>query len=302
MSGLFGSVTIKGTRITDFAQSTATVGIVIPFGRGTFPVDGNVIFAPMPPKEHVTKKRQGKGGVKQEVFTYTLSYAIAFCKGPVYGYLWIKRNGKVVYTEDPNAPLEDINYAAKWALKTTFYYGTKDQLPDSTIESYKGTGLVSAFRNLAYIVVEDDDVTDGGGAVPTYEACVVASPPEVYVTSKPYSLLASENLSSEIRLLDGKTIESFSDNMQISFQADNGLLREVIQKYYPVESLSVVDFSLQDGLLKTVLVSFSQPFESLELTSFSVQDGTLLETLKRYQNYQPELLDIGFSLQSGTLT
>lgn len=187
MSGLFKSTVIKGNRITDFTQTTATVGVVIPFGYGRFPVDGNVIFAPLPPKENRTVKRQGKGGVKQESFTYTLSYAIAFCRGPIYGYWWIKRNGKVVWTNDPNAPIEDAAYAAKWAQKATFYYGTSSQMPDSTIESYKGSGQVSAFRYLAYIVVEDDDVTEGGGAVPSYEAVPIASPPEIYLTSHPYA-------------------------------------------------------------------------------------------------------------------
>lgn len=189
MSNLFRSTVIKGNRLTDFAQSTATVGIVIPFGHGEFVTDGNVIWAALPPKEHVSRKRQGKGGVKQETYTYTMSYAVAFARGELYGYKWIKRNGKVVYTSDPNAPIDDIAYAQKWLQKTTLYYGRRSQLPDSTIESYEGSGRVSAFRDIGYIVVEDDDVTEGGGAVPTYEACVVATPPEVYLTSKPYAQL-----------------------------------------------------------------------------------------------------------------
>ncbi len=186
MSNLFRSTVIKGNRLTDFAQSTATVGIVIPFGHGEFVTDGNVIWAALPPKEHVSRKRQGKGGVKQETYTYTMSYAVAFALGELYGYKWIKRNGKVVYTTDPNAPIDDTAYAQKWLQKATLYYGHRGQLPDSTIESYEGSGRVSAFRDIGYIVVEDDDVTEGGGAVPAYEACVVATPPEAYLTSKVY--------------------------------------------------------------------------------------------------------------------
>jgi len=192
MSGLFGSITIRGNRLTEFSGTTATVGTPIPFGYGAFECDGNVIFAPMPPKEHVTKKKQGKGGVKSEEYTYTLSYAVAFCAGPIFGYLTIKRNGKVVYTTDPNASVEDKAYAQKWAQKATFYYGTETQLPDSIIESYKGAGKVSAFRGIAYIVVEDDDVTDGGGAVPQYTAVVMASA-ELNLTSPPYPVEAVES-------------------------------------------------------------------------------------------------------------
>lgn len=193
MSGLFGSTVIKGNRLTDFSNTTASVGTPIPFGYGRFVTSGNVIWAPLPPKERVAKKRQGKGGVKQEVYTYTLCYALAACKGPIYGFWWIRRNGKVVWTQDPAAPVEDKAYAAKWAQKATFYYGVRSQLPDSTIESYEGSGQVSAFRDIAYIVIEDDDVTDGGGAVPNYEFCVIADGVS-YSTSRPYPVEVTDSL------------------------------------------------------------------------------------------------------------
>jgi hypothetical protein len=197
MSGIFGATTIKGNRLTEVAGQTATVGIPIPFGYGKFPVDGNVIWAGKL-VEHVTKKKQGKGGVKTEEYSYTLSYAIAFCAGPIYGYLTIKRDGKVVYTTDPNATIDDKAYAAKWKQKATFYFGTRTQMPDSTIEADHGAGKVSAFRDLAYIVVEEDDVTANGGAAPQYQAVVVASPPEVYITSRPYAVESSDYLRTDI--------------------------------------------------------------------------------------------------------
>ncbi len=233
MAGLFGSITVKGNRLTEFATQTASVGIPIPFGYGRFPCEGNIGFAPMPPKEHVKKKKQGKGGVKTEEYTYTLSYAIMFCEGPIFGYWTIKRNGKVVWTQDPNASVEDAAYAAKWAQKATFYYGTETQLPDSTIESYKGAGNVSAFRGIAYIVVEDDDVTDNGGAVPTYEAVVMATPPEAYLTSKPYpqkiddavSMSLGVNGGNLVTLLYESTLQESETEMYLS--VDSGDLYEV---------------------------------------------------------------------------
>lgn len=200
MSGLFGSTTIKGTRITDFAQTSANVGQPIPFLYGRAPVNGNVIFAALPPKETRNVQRQGKGGVKQETFTYSTSYAIAFCRGPILGYWWIKRNGKVVYSQDPNAPIEDQTYAAKWAAKVMMYNGTLDQMPNSTIESYKGSGKVSAFRGLAYIVLPNEDVTEGGGAIPSYEAVPIAAPAEVWITSKPYAQIARDSVNTSARL------------------------------------------------------------------------------------------------------
>jgi hypothetical protein len=53
MSGIFGSTVIKGNRLTEFSETTATVGTVKPFGYGRFTSSGNVMFAPLPPKEYV---------------------------------------------------------------------------------------------------------------------------------------------------------------------------------------------------------------------------------------------------------
>lgn len=282
MSSLFGSTTIKGNRITDFAQTTATVGIPIPFGYGAFPVDGNIIWAPLPPKESRTVRRQGKGGVKQETFTYTLSYAVAFCQGPIYGYKWIKRAGKIVYSTDPATPVEDAAYAAKWADKVEFYFGTRSQLPDSTIESYEGTGQVSAFRNLAYIVVEDDNVTENGGAISPYEACVIASPPEFYVTSEPYPLTNSEAASVTLAATGGELrtllFERLSQEAaEFSLRAITGELRDVnLRRQY--REAATVQLAATGGILKEGLIVRGTSDEAMSAT-LSATDGELRAVL-----------------------
>lgn len=233
MSGIFGSTTIKGTRITDFAKTSADVGTTIPFLYGRAPVNGNVIFAHLPPDEHRQVKRQGKGGVKQETFTYTTSYAIAFCRGPIQGYWWIKRNGKVVYSQDPAAPIEDKDYAAKWAAKVMMYNGTSGQLPNSMIESYKGSGRVSAFKYLAYIAVPNEDVTEGGGAIPSYEAVPIASPQEVWLTSHPYPQIWRDGATGTLAVQGGElknmVVHGFmqSDGATGTLAAVGGLLKVV---------------------------------------------------------------------------
>lgn len=302
MSSLFGSVTIKGNRLTDFAQTTATVGITLPFGYGTVPFDGNVIWAPLPPKEHVTKKRQGKGGTKTETYTYTLSYAVAFCKGPIYGFWWIKRNGKVVYTQDPNAPIEDQAYAAKWAQKVQFYFGTPTQLPDSTIESYEGSGQVSAFRDLAYFVVEDDDVTDGSGAVPTYEACCImngigyaTTPPYPYMfrdaasTSSPSMGGEIVSLVKESTFVDAATISSmliggeirnplqeydFADAAEIEAILTSGEIRSILRAY-GFKDAATLSSTLTAGEIKKILVELTTPKDAITITSTLI-GGTFL--------------------------
>lgn len=298
MSGLWKATLIKGNKITDFAQTSATVGIVIPFGRGRFPVDGNIIFAALPPKEARTVTRQGKGGTKTENFTYSMSYSIAFCVGPIYGYWWIKRNGKVVWTNDPNAPIEDKAYAAKWAQKATFYYGTSSQMPDSTIESYKGSGNVSAFRYLSHIVVEDDDVTDGGGAVPSYEAVCIATASEVYFTSKPYDQYF-EDAASYSPTLRGGTLRTILHEM---FMDDDSSYRpQLMGGYLGIKLLSAeereyCEYSplLIGGTLKTALISLNMPTEESSylptLTGGTLRVQLITQDMPREQSsYAPSL-------------
>lgn len=301
MSGLFGSTTIKGTRLTDFSAARVSVGDPIAFGYGSFPVDGQVIFAPLPPKEHYSKKRQGKGGVKQEVYTYTLSYAVAFARGPIYGFKWIKRNGKVVYTTDPAAPIEDRNYATKWAQRASFYFGFPDQMPDSIMESYEGSGNVSAHRKLCYIVLEDEDVTEGGGAPAAYEACVVASPPDVYVTSKPYPIVGVESLNVGGEFYRSISYQDPVDELSIFSSFQLGNLRDVLQDYAGEPEELTAASVFVSGIIDTVLLRYSTLPESLQSGS-EFRSGLLEETLLRYLNYQPESLTSSSQFIGGVLS
>ena len=278
----FGTTVIKGNRLTDFAESSATVGGVIPFGYGRFPCSGQVIFAPMPPKEHKKKKRQGKGGTKTETYTYTLSYAIAFAKGPIYGYWWIKRNGKIVYTQDPNAPVEDAAYAAKWSQKVAFYFGDQTQLPDSTIESYEGTGQVSAFRGLSYILVEDDDVTEGGGAVPSYEACVIATPPEVYVTSHPYAISTEDSLDLSFVPISAELDQILElaygdDSLSLQMHPIQGILKDQYNAQYFNDQIAL-SYDPVTAVLKQVLIETPIQTDSCSI-SYQPESGNLRQAL-----------------------
>lgn len=303
MSGLFGSITIKGNRLTEFASQTSTVGIPIPFGFGRFPCEGNIIFAPMPPKEHVKKKKQGKGGVKTEEYSYTLSYAIAFCEGPIYGYWTIKRNGKVVWTQDPDASVDDKAYAAKWAQKATFYYGTETQLPDSTIESYKGAGQVSGHRGIAYIVVEDDDVTDNGGAVPTYEAVVIASPPEIFITSPPYQYRYEDQMRMNTTPDTGFIRNDPADNMDFDITPQNGLLYSYVKPYtIPSDDRINMNTVPLNGILKSVVLPYAiPPNDKINMNTVPL-NGTLDQTVVPYTIPQEDRINMAIIPLNGTLS
>lgn len=302
IGGYVDPVQVKGPRLTDAAQQTSSVGVPLPFGYGTFSTAGNVIWADEL-KEHVKRQRQGKGGgTKTTTYTYTRSYAIGVCEGPIYGYLIVKRNGKVVYNSDPSAPVEDKDYSTKWLQRATLYYGDEVQLPDSTIEAVEGAGNVSAFRGLAYIVIENEDLTDLAGAVPQYEFIVQATLPDVYVTSRPYPILSAEGVGISFAPLAGtlRTImwqQQYSDDMGISVAPVAGELRDQYWKRTVTDNMGI-SVSPISGTLRTP--SVSTEYEDDIWISVVPQSGELKLALIAAN---PTVDDVGISVEpiSGTL-
>jgi len=182
---------IKGPRLSDARTQTSRDGVVIPYGWGRFPTAGNIIWQQPGVTEHKKTERQGKGGPEVTTYTYTRSYAVAICEGPITGLLQIKRNGKLVYDSRDDATLlqeyEDYGIETSTAQERVrgqramntklldnaiVYTGTETQSPDPTIEEWLGVNNVPSYRGIAYIVFTDDDVTDLQGAIPQYEFVV----------------------------------------------------------------------------------------------------------------------------------
>lgn len=193
IGGYIDPVQVKGPRITDAQAMTSTVGGVITDGYGTFTTLTNVIYCSKT-EEKANRSRGKGGGTKTTTYSYYRSYAIGVCVGPVDGIKWIKRNGKKVYTTDPNATAEEKQYSAKFAKKLRIYLGTEDQPVDPVMVADKGVGNVSAHLGLCYFTVEKDDLTDTGVIVPTYEVCVIKSGMS-YITTTPYPLETGDAVS-----------------------------------------------------------------------------------------------------------
>ena len=185
LGGIVGGVVdpqkIYGPRLTDARTQYAQDGTPCTRGYGTFPTTGCIIWQDEL-KEH-KKKDRGKGGPVNITYTYTGSYAIGVCAGPINGYLIIERNGKIVYDTRDDATLTALGYTsdqiseqraaqAKFEQVATFYYGDYTQLPDPTMQAALGANNVPANRGYAYIVCTDEDLTNEGGAVPQYRFVV----------------------------------------------------------------------------------------------------------------------------------
>lgn len=184
LGGLAGSAlfptdlgTVSGPRLTDLSVQTSTVGAPIPIVYGTYAVSGNVIWSSGIIETVSRKKQGGKGGPTQTVKTYTYKVhcAVGVCEGEITGIVRIWADAKLIY--DAREQLEgesDEDYLARTSANaallasTEMYLGTEDQLADPTIESIEGTGNVSGFRGLAYVVFTDFQLADYGNRIPNF--------------------------------------------------------------------------------------------------------------------------------------
>ena len=179
----------------ELSQQTAKEGeprpIVYGIGR---PIGGNVIYMSQPIRKMVKTYAgeaggKGGGGKKkkqyQDVEHVYRYYAIRVCEGPITGYRRIWRNGALVY---------DGRKGSDWGAKNNhlffetyrLYTGSWTQMPDSVLQSQQEMDI-PAYRGTAYLVANNEDLTDFGGAIPQWQFEVARSE-GYYLTSRPYAL------------------------------------------------------------------------------------------------------------------
>jgi len=317
----------KGPRLTDAATQVSTVGGMIVFGYGRFVTAGNVIWTSSL-RESSTTKKSGNiltGKTKETTYHYWRDYAVGVCQGPIYGFQWIKRNGRKVWPLSIEKPPDNRphgkqskakrltsrtarrrheenkqwesnwkQYNGQWALKHLIvHYGTADQLPDNVIANREKTAI-SAFRELAYIVVKNEELTDSAGAIPSFEFCVMASPPEVYVTSRPFPLRETDQLTLNVQpqSLHLRRLYQRSDNNDqtgLGFQPQSIALKSLLLSHdHYHDTLGQLGFSAQSISLKSILLSHNHYHDTLGSFGFSAQSITLKQALLRHNNYNDQ--------------
>lgn len=169
-----------GPRLQDAAQQASQDGTPRTYGYGTFPTTGVILWRD---ERKEVEKEQGKGGPTAVSYQYLWSYAIGVCVGEINNYLIIERNGTIVYDTRSTEELIAVGYTyeeiaknsmaqAKWLEKARLYTGSDTQMPDPTMQAVKGVNNVPAYRGYAYIVLDKEDVTNDGGAIPQYRFVV----------------------------------------------------------------------------------------------------------------------------------
>lgn len=171
---------IRAPSIGDAQRQTSQAGMPRPVVYGhPAPFAGNVIDGDPIARKIEVEEEQGKGGPVVISERFLLTTAVRICEGPIEGVVRIWRNGEVVLdlrTDDQipemdggeSARREYINdiraRSAKFLKSARIYLGTEDQLPDPALEAIHGVGNTPYYRGTAYLLVEDDDVTDTRGA------------------------------------------------------------------------------------------------------------------------------------------
>ena len=161
--------TVDGPRLNDLSVQTSTYGAVIPRVYGAITVDGNVFWLENNSiKETITKKKSGgKGGgakTTTRTYSYSATFAVGLCKGPVVGIrrLWIGAN--LVYdagSSDTNTIVASNQAATGFRL----YTGTDTQQPDARMQATLGVANTPAWRGLCYLVFYDLDLTKYGNSL-----------------------------------------------------------------------------------------------------------------------------------------
>lgn len=147
-----------GQRLDGLRLNQATDGAAMPiiFGRGR--VAGTLIWTTAI-KEHKQTKKATKNSPKQESFSYSISFALGLCEGPIDGIGRLWADGQLL---------------SQSGLNMRLYKGSETQMPDALIEAVEGHA--PAYRGLAYLVFEDFDLSAFGNRLPNISVEVFHKP------------------------------------------------------------------------------------------------------------------------------
>lgn len=174
----------EGPRLNDLRVQGSSYGLPIPIHFGRNRIAGTIIWAPAI-TEHSTTTTTTTGGGKgshfitqtQTTYTYTASFAVLLCRGPVSGFGRIWMDGTLFY-DARGGTTGGVYSGSARANSILFYMGDENQKPDSTIEADKGHGNVPAYRGSVYIVFKDLQIDYFGRRIPNVTV-------EVFKSGKP---------------------------------------------------------------------------------------------------------------------
>lgn len=160
---------IVGPKLSDLSVQTNTYGANIPRVWGTLATFGNIFWVENNQLKETTSSESqggkgGGGGQEVETTTYSVTFALGLCQGPIDAVRRIWCSGKLIY--DAGATDYEGIVASNLTSSTfRLYRGTDDQLPDWRMQAALGVANVPAYRGLAYIVFDDFQLEEFGNSI-----------------------------------------------------------------------------------------------------------------------------------------
>lgn len=174
-AALFAPKARVGARLSDLKVQTSSYGDAIPQIFGTLRVAGTVIWA-TDLIERRAKRSQGKGRPKVVEYSYSASLAVALSARPIRAVGRIWADGSL---------LRDRAGKLAETVTVRVHDGSPDQPVDPLIASMLGMEQACAFRGIAYILLEDLDLTAFGNRIPqmSFEVVADAGPVDIAVVA-----------------------------------------------------------------------------------------------------------------------
>lgn len=139
-----------GPRLTGLQLQSTAEGSPMAAAFGRARLSGQVVWAARFKEKRVEQSSGGgKGGPRTVSYSYSLSFAVAVCEGPIDGIGRVWADGAVM----------DMT-----GVVMRVHTGAEDQTPDPLIEAIEGSA--PAYRGVAYVVFEDLPLDSYGNRPP----------------------------------------------------------------------------------------------------------------------------------------
>lgn len=184
---LFRPAAREGPRLSDLRVQLSQYGTQIPKIFGVMRIAGTVIWA-SDLIEHRARQGGGKGRAATLDYSYTTSLAIALSSRPILGVRRIWADGNILR-----------GAAGEFKERTLFriYRGDADQAADPLIASAVGIANASAFRGIAYVVLEDLELANFGNRIPSLTFEIEADQGVISSLAVARTLLDDQNSASD---------------------------------------------------------------------------------------------------------
>ena len=153
---IIGTPSREGPRLKDLSVTMSSYGQPLSRIFGTVRTAGTIIWA-----TDLVERKESTGGSKGQPgvtsYSYSVSLAIALSSAPVEAVGRIWADGNLL-----RGSAGDLKVGGGMRL----YRGYGDQPLDPLIASDRGSGRTPAFRNIAYVVFEDLDLSEFGNRIP----------------------------------------------------------------------------------------------------------------------------------------